>query len=137
MIAVSQKVTEIQKRKKKVIRRRVRYKRRFWDIELQKYVLESNFTEVRSKDLRTISPSRESLDRKGINIFESGNVTIELENRDNKWNKNNPDGLLAPDSTARLGYKIKFMEMVVDLFYELADGTESAPPATTPTSSAC
>lgn len=124
-ITVGEGVLEQQARKTKLIRHRILYRRRFWDVDTQAYKLEASQTEVLQSDENAVSSTREALDRKGINRFESSNITIELHNQGNIWNPLNQDGLFAADDTAKLGYEQQLMEFSVEAIYELEDGTEA------------
>ncbi len=126
-IAVDQRVLEVQQDNAKPSRYRVKYKRRFWDVNTASYKLETTDTEIPIDEVKDISSSRESLDRKGVNIFQISNITIELENLRNKWKPDNQSGVLAIDNIARLGYDEQLMEFSVDVFYTFRDGSESNP----------
>ena len=120
-------VLEQQQRKAKPSRHRITYKKRYWDTNTASFKFDAVATEVLKSDVKTVSASREALDRKGINQFESSNITIELHNQGNIWNPLNPAGIFAADSIARLGYERQLMEFNVELIYELEDGTEATP----------
>ena len=126
-LAIDAGVLEQQERKTKPSRHRIKYSRRFWNIETQSYDFEVTETEVLKSDVRAVGASREALDRKGVNKFESSNITINLHNPGNIWSPLNPDGLFAADSIARLGYERQLMKFSIDLIYELEDGTDATP----------
>ncbi len=120
--ALAEKIAQ----KVKPNRRLVKFRRRSFDPDAQDFVLEAGFTQVLESDIRSISASREAVDRKGINRFEASNITIELENKDNKWSPKNASGLLGPPTPNAPFFEPQLMEFVVELFYTLEDGTESS-----------
>lgn len=126
MIAVDAAVPGVQALPAKVRRWKVSHRLRFWNIEAQAYSFTGAFVEIPREQVESIGPMHDSLDSTDINEFKSSNVTIELRNRDNEWSQDNPDGRFKPDATAKLGYEQQLMEFRVEVFYELADGTESS-----------
>ncbi len=126
-LAIAQDVAEAIAKKVKPSRRLVKFRRRGFDEDLQDFVLEPVATQLLRADVRSISSTREAVDRKGINIFESSNITIELNNKDNRWNPVNSSGIFGPPTPNGSFFEPQLMEFIVELIYTLEDGTESAP----------
>lgn len=126
MIALALKTQEAQAEHGKRWRFALGYKRRYWDIETQAFVLEGSETELSRDEVAAIGTMRDQLDKAQLNEYKTSNLVIELDNRDNQWGQWNPSGLLAKDATARKGYKRRLMQFHIESFYLHDDGTESA-----------
>lgn len=106
----------------KFSRRRIRYKRRYWNGSA--FVYEAAFRELHEDDVVSVSPVSWRLDVRQQNKILASNVTLRLRNQDWRWLLENITvGEFRPDAVAAIGYDDFKMEVKLDYGYLLADGT--------------
>ena len=99
----------------------VDYKRRYWDIETQSYVYESNWTTLPTEDV--LDPGRlvYELDIKRSGDYKTPNLTLKLVNDINQWKSDNDTGKFKPDTISVVGYVAYLTKFRIRIGVELTD----------------
>jgi len=106
-------------------RRAVYYKRRYWDQSTRTYVWEDDWTLLPLSEVVSISPVSWRLDTEQLNEFKVSNVTLVVENADNRWLPSNRFGFFKKDSVSPLfQYEPYWTKFQIRAGFELYDGTE-------------
>ena len=104
--------------------RRIQYKRRKWNTATLLFEWETDWTELASSEILSVSSVQSQLDTDQQNEFKVSNVTLIVDDSDNKWRPDNPVGIFGQDSNSTLHrYEPYWMKFRVQAGYELADGT--------------
>jgi hypothetical protein len=104
--------------------RSVWYKRRKWDTATTNYIWETSWTRLALDEVVTISPVTWKLDSEQLNEFKVSNVTVVVQNFNNKWRPDNPGGIFGKDSgSTDYFYDPYFMKFQIRAGFQLAGGT--------------
>lgn len=124
MKTVTDAFEAVQLQASATIVRQVYYKRRYWNPSTRAYAWEASWTQLGENEILSVSPVVWNLDTDQLNEFKVSNVTITVDNSDNKWRSDNPYGIFAKDSASNLyPYEPYWMKFQVKAGFVLADGT--------------
>lgn len=105
--------------------RRVQYKRRKWNQTTLAYEWESSWSTFGVDRFISVSSISHELDTDLLNEFKVANVTLNLQNADNFFRFDNPNGFFGQDSASPdYVYEPYWTKFKVDAGFVLLDGTE-------------
>lgn len=104
--------------------RQVYYKKRYWVESTKSYSWESSWTQLPESEVVQVSPISWNLDNDILNEFKVSNVTINVDNSNNKWRFDNNAGFFKQDSASPIwGYEPYWTKFQIRVGYVLYDGS--------------
>jgi hypothetical protein len=124
MITVSDRFIEAQARPDAKVIRKVQYKRRYWKETTQSYAWESSWSDLPTSRLKSVSAVTMSLDTDQLNEFKVSNLTITVDNSDNYFRPDHPNGFFGQDSASpNHPYEPYWTKFRVQVGYKLLNGS--------------
>jgi len=125
MKTVTDDFIHAQKKASPYVVREVYYKRRYWDQANEEFTWESSWVQLDEDQIKFVSPISWNLDNEFLNEFRVSNVTIIVDNTDNRWSEGNLSGFFKQDSQSpNHMYEPYWTKFQIRIGYELEDGTD-------------